>query len=163
MGKQIRFFMLNDDENAFIKLIEEFGDRIVDNKGKTLVAEEIIKSDRSVFYILSQSSKITYSVNGFIDVICSDAIEFSRSMIRNQSKVQYGRLWVELKYFDESGNSITKEKWLNNKFNMYKRWIEKQYKISKCKDFYIGNAAYDLYKNERYKLMASPILEVEFG
>jgi hypothetical protein len=111
---------------------------------------------------LSQYSKIIYSRNGFIDVICSDVIEFSRSMARNQKKVQYGRLWVELKYFEESGVGVTKEKWLNEKYSAYKRWIEKQYKISKCKDFYIGATTYKIYKHESFKLMATPVLEVEF-
>jgi hypothetical protein len=154
--------MLNEDEKDFINLVSQFGDIIVDNKGNSLTMEEVIKSDKSVFYILSQHSKIIYSMNGFIDVICSDVIEFSRSMARNEKKVQYGRLWVEIKYFDESGTSVTKEKWLNERYSSYKKWIEKQYKISKCKDFYIGIATYNLYKHESSKLMATPVLEVEF-
>lgn len=162
MGKQIRFFMLNEDEKSFINLVNQCGDILVDNKGNPLSIEEVIKSDRSVFYILSQHSKVIFSINGFIDVICSDVIEYSRSRLRNQEKVQYGRLWVELKYFDQSGINVSKEKWLNEKYFIYKKSIEKQYKISKCKDFYIGIATYNLYKHEGFKLMATPILEVEF-
>lgn len=154
--------MLNKDEKEFIKLIEEFGDTLVDNMGKVLSSEDIINSNRSIFYILSQQSKIVYSSNGFIDVLISDLIEYSRSMIRNQNQVQYGRLWVETKYFNTLGQNVSKDKWLSNKYNAYKKWIEKQYKISKCRDFYIGTAAYNLYKYEGYKMMATPVLEVEF-
>ncbi len=70
---------------------------------------------------MSQNSKIKNSSNGYIDAIYSEVIEFSRSMTRNQNKVQYGRLWVELKYYDELEKSITKEKWLSEKYNNYKK------------------------------------------
>ncbi len=162
MGKQIRYFMLNEDQVKLVDFVKELSDMIVDNKGIALAVEHIYVSNRSSFYILSQQSKVAYSDNGFIEAFSSDVIQLSKNMIRRQNQVEYGRLWVELKYYDSLGNIVTKDKWLSDKYNMYKKWIIKNCRISKEKDFYIGEATYKLYKSGEYKMMATPVTEVEF-
>jgi hypothetical protein len=84
---------------------------------------------------------------------------------RNIKRVEPGRLWVQLKYYssyDENARIICKEKWLEDKYNYYKRWIIKNYKISKDKMFYIGKETYTLNKEAGYKMMGGPIVEIEF-
>ncbi len=84
---------------------------------------------------------------------------------RSQKRIERGRLWVQLKYYssyDADAQIISKDKWLEDKYNYYKRWIIKNSKISKDKMFYIGKETYVLYKEAGYKMMGGPIVEIEF-
>lgn len=163
MSRQIRFLLLNGDETEFVKLVTDFGDTKVDDKGKELTTEEALRPEVLGFYIVSSQSIIVKDKKyGFITPDLSDAIEFSRSIVCQPGCVRFGRLWVKLDYWGENGKKIRKEKWLNDKYNIYKKWIVKNCKLSKDKYFYIGKEAYRLYKEEGYKMMATPKSEVEF-
>ena len=162
MGKQITFFMLDIDEREFLKHVTENGDILISSYGERVAVGNVILSKERQFYIANEESKILIKENGFIDALRSDTIEFLRCTVKSEKLVSYGRLWVELKYLDEKGNSVHKGDWLNKKLSMYKKWIEKNYKISKCKGYYIGSETYDLYLNSGYSMMATPVLKIEF-
>ena len=153
--------MLNDDQEKFIQKVNEISDLIVDYKGVIVSKEDILNSNRGSFFIKPQHITNVCDESGFVDEIRSDVIHFLRS-ISVGKHIQYGRLWFEQKYYDASGNVATKEKWLSDKFNIYKKWISKNYRKSKDFDFYIGEATYKLYKSGEYKMMATPVTEVEF-
>lgn len=161
MGRQIRFFTMNNDEDYFIQTIFNSSDKIVDSKGNSMTLGEI-KLCRLNLYIISPNSKIFYTKNNFINSINSDVIEYARNTVNIKKQVEYGRLWLETKYYDTYGNAVTKEKWLSAKFSKYKKWIVKNYRLSKDKDFYISEEAYKLYKSGEYKMMATPVTEVHF-
>ena len=158
--------MVNEDETEFIKKVVESGDFFLDDKGNILTPGEV-KDIWGNFWIISPQSKIIKMDNGFIDDDRVDAIQFCKCFVKNQKFVSPGRLWVQLKYYssyDESARIITKEKWLEDKYNYYKRWLVKNYKGDKGKGlrFYIGRETYRLYKEEGWKMMTSPVNEAEF-
>lgn len=168
MGRQIRFFMLGQDEEEFLKHVKENGDIIIDTKGNVLETEYILETSMpKVLQVLIKSpqSKIVLDLNGFVNDFKSDVIVFSRSTSlakHDPKRIWDGRLWVELRNYDENGIVVMKPKWLEENFNRYKKWITKNCKISNDKAFYICRNAYRLNKDEGYKMMNSPKYEVEF-
>lgn len=161
MGRQIRFFMINEDFDMFVQNVSDLSDLIIDYKGNIVVKEEILNSNMASFFIKPYHSINVCDRSGYVNEIRSDVIQFLRCMtIKNQ--IMYGRLWYENKYFNETGNVIVKDKWLSDKFNIYKKWIVQNYRRSKEFDFYIGEATYKLYKDGEYKMMATPVTEVVF-
>jgi len=162
MGKQIRFFMVQQDEEKFLKVIKEFGDTIVDNMLQPFSLCDITSSTKEILNIISPESSIIKSKRGCIDSLFSDTIEFSRSYLKNQNELYYGRLWTELKYYNENREIVTKSKVLNDRYSFYNKWIKKNFKISDDKDFYIGEEAYKLYKEFDLRMMATPKTEVVF-
>ncbi len=161
MGRHLYFFMIIEDEKVVLNLANELGDYIIDDRGFILSQDEIVCPQLFRFYIAAQNSKVIIKDNGFVDSYRSDIIEFKRSMTRSSNKMDCGRIWVEMNYYDESGNSMTKEKWLSDRFEKYRKIIKINCRISKSKSFYVGNQAYTQYKTGNLKLMAGPILEVE--
>jgi hypothetical protein len=152
--------MVNSDEIKFLEEVQRNNDLLI-TKEQDIIDNYSNLNDQRIFYLKSNRSEIITNSNGNINSINSDIIEFSRSMpIGN--KVSYGRLWVELKYYNEFGESIKKENWLNDKYNLYSKWIKRNLRISKCKDFYIGDEAYGFFQSGEMLMMATPIIKVEF-
>jgi hypothetical protein len=165
MGRQIGFFMINEDETELIKIVIESGDIFIDDKGEKISPDEI-KNDY-LFWIVSPQSKIVMTDYGHVDDDRVEAIQFERSQIIDQQIVRPGRLWVQLRYYSSKGENyriITKDKWLEKKYNVYKRWIIKNCTINKDKilRYYIGKETYRLYKEEGYRMMTGPKVEIEF-
>ncbi len=162
MGKQIEFFMLKADEEGFLQTVSEANHLIVDEKVSPILLEDAINSIILSLYLISSNSCIFKNNSGFIDAIVSEAIQFSRCMNREEKVVRSGKLWAEFKYYDRSKQLTTKNKQFNDMYNLYAKWIKKNFKQSKCKNYYIGNAAYEKYKSEGYLMMAGPQHIVEF-
>lgn len=165
MGKQIRFFMLPEEEKKFIDIVLAQKDLLVRPKFKDgnmdLIRDSLNISDYKL-YIVTKQSRIVCRSTGFISETLSDAIEFLRCKIDNH-KLEYGRLWVEMKYWDEKGQLITKDKQLNKRFEFYRKWIKENYRISKDKGFYIGDEAYKLYREGKLKMISPINYVVEFN
>jgi hypothetical protein len=170
MGRQIRFFMFVQDEQNFLEHIKQNKDFLLDGKGNRLgfekIMEPVIYNGRTiavepVVYVASFESKIVKR-DAFLDVSQSDVIEFWRCSIRQEYQLWDGRIWYETRYFVENDEIYTKPEWLNKKYNEYKKWIVKNYKISREKDFYIGSQAYRMYKEEGFKMMNSPTVSIDF-
>lgn len=113
-------------------------------------------------FIFLKHSEIVSGNSGFINESISDVIEFYRCKIVNGYKIEYGRLWVELKYWDKQGQLITKEKWLSERFEFYRKWIKKNCRISKDKGFYIFDEAYKLYREGKMQMISPINYVVEF-
>lgn len=134
MGKQIRFFMGPSDERIFTDVLSGTGSKLVLNNATPILINAtqglgIVDTCYAVF----PESRLVTSQSGFIDPVTSDAIEFSRSRIKD-NRMMYGRLWVETWYYDEDGNKVQKDKWLSNKFNTLCKWVKSKYVQSACKD-----------------------------
>ncbi len=104
---------------------------------------------------------------GFVNDYDSDVIEFMRCEIRRApNKLDDGRLFMRPRYYidtEDSSIAILKDKWFQDKYNAYKKWIIKNYRISKDKHYYIAKEAYQAYKEKGLKVMAGgPIVEAEF-
>ncbi len=161
MGKQIRFFMAKEDELEFYDLVLSSNDFFIDDKQNILDKEALFNSNEITLYIAQPNSNIIKDENGYINIIRSEVIEYSRCLFRN-SNLDYGRLWAEFKFYDSEGELVQKEKWFNDKFSSYRKWIKKNYRVSKSKDFYIGEQAYKLYLTKELEMMATPLIKVEF-
>ena len=73
-----------------------------------------------------------------------------------------GRFWVETRFYDSGGNIMVKPDWLIKLYEQCAKWIKKNYRISKCKGYYIGEKAYLLYSQEGWQMQIGPSLYAEF-
>jgi hypothetical protein len=162
MGHQIRFYIVNEDEDNFLNYVNNMDDFIVDYKGKVVNVNGIKSSNRYVYYLAFNPLMDIRDKDGYINDEYGNIIEFSRSIKKHNNRIESGRLYVDLKYYDVTGNVVTKEKWLYNKFLVYKNWIIKNCRKSKEYNFFIGEETYKLYKSGEYKMMATPVTEVHF-
>lgn len=162
MGKQIRFFMTEIDEYNFLKTVSEHKHILLDSKSKHLTFEEALASKELMLFIALSDSKIIVSKSGFIDQITAEVIEFARCKEWMEKVLDEGRLWVKIKYYDNSQQLCTKSRQVNEVYNIYVKWIKKNHRISKCKDYYVGPDAYQKYKNKGYIMKAGPKHFVEF-
>lgn len=156
MGKQIRFFMTRKDETEFLKAIIESMNLVLDPLANKLTFEEAQKLTALSFFIATDKLVISKDKNGFIDPITAEVIHFSRCILKEDKTMKNGKLWAEFRYYD--GNQKLKKKSidLSNIFSKYEKWIKKYYKISKCKDYYIGSDAYIQYKENLIIPVAGP-------
>lgn len=161
--------MLNRDEEKFLEYVKESGDQISDNKSNPIeidkfgrIIEKIDQPSITQLFITSPESKIINDENGFIDQILSDVIVFRRCLINEEKMVWEGRIWAEFKYYDDNEEMIKKEKLFEQKFNKYRSWIKKNFRISLDKSSYIGEEAYTLYKEKGYRMMGGPKVELDF-
>jgi len=154
VGRQINFFLAGDEESEFIDFIYTQGGSIIDRFGRIMSKKEVILETFWQIYITFPQSVIDMKNNGRIDDFTSNVIEYDRSVVK-EKKIAAGRMYVELIGYDEQGNKFRKEKWLEEKFNIYKKWIIKHCKISKDKEWYIGIKTYLLYKNQGYRMVDS--------
>jgi hypothetical protein len=166
MGRQICFYMLDADELEFMQLIKDWGDSFIDITGNNSISKEYYEKKKAL-YIVSPQSKIIKNTFGFVDDYNSDVIEFMRCELSlAPNKLDYGRLWMDPRcYIDTEGSAVVilKGKWFQDKYNAYKKWIIKNYRISKNKHYYIAKEAYQAYKEKGFKMMAGgPIVEAEF-
>ena len=162
MGKQVRFFMTNKDEVDFLKAIIQFNNSILDNKAFVLTVEEAKSSTNLSLFITAQNANISKDNNGFVDPIVAEVIQFSRYMLLEDKYLRNGRVWAEFKYYDDSKKLVNKSKEFKDTYNIYEKWIKKNFRLSKCKDYYIANDAYRAYKEDGIILMAGPKQIIEF-
>jgi hypothetical protein len=161
MRRQINFFLLNEDETEFLEYIHSLGDGIISSRGCPLNNEDITGQNMAQVYIKLSQSIIKIRESGYLETFESNVIEYCRTRMSGLQRYDNGRLWVELYDFNEAGYPFKKEKWLEDKYVLYKKWIIKHARISKNKYFYIGDAAYKLYK-QGYHMMSTPKYEVSF-
>lgn len=162
MGKQIEFFMSLKDEMEFFEKVLESKAIIVNDRALSMTLDEAIKSNALSLFIVLNDAYVYKSASGFLDVIVSEAIQFSRGMRRDESTIRSSRLWAEFKYYDVNSNLIAKSKQFKDMFNVYNKLIKKNFRQSKCKNYFIGNEAYKLYKEDGYRMVAGPKHIVEF-
>lgn len=154
MGRQIRFLMIENDESEFIDFIYESGDQLIDRQGNEYFKDEIIRNPKlSQIYIKNQQVDVIKYFTGSIDTFFSYVIEFSRSGIKDK-RIDCGRLYIETTGLTHDQRIIRTEKWLEDRYQYYKKWILKHTKISTDKSAYAGKMTYSLYKAGGYKLVA---------
>jgi hypothetical protein len=155
MGRQINFFLLGEDEKELYDFVLNNGDTIINDIAQTISYEIVVQNPyRQVFVKLPQSSIKKYKESNFIDVFKSSLLEINRTWIR-EKRIEAGRLYVDLFYFDSNNMKQKKGKWLEDRFAYYKKWIIKHSKISINKGYYIGNYTYKLYKEKGFQMVGS--------
>lgn len=192
MGKQIRFFMNHEDEKKFLEFIYSNRDILVKRElknGKVQIARSIEELTDYKYYIFNQSWKMVSDKFSEVDDEFAEVIEYYRTYIVNIKdnkimvkpgsfgiekkylvskdidKIMPGRFWVQMKYWskeDDKDIIITKNPELDKKYKLYKKYITKNFRLSKSKYWYIGPGAYELYKQGWKMMSGGPIGETEF-
>lgn len=134
MGKQINFLMDEETEKRFVEFILSEGDIWANREGLRPEKIKILPkafSEKGWFQVYFH--KIRFGVlkieelekgEGYIDSISSPVIEFSRTIIR-QKDMSRGRLWVEIKVYDEEGKTVLKSKELDDWYKKLSKWVKK--------------------------------------
>lgn len=139
MGKQIGFIVNPEDETKFFQFIMEEG--TVYFEGNNSKPKQIFDLPNSLsekgwfqLYLCPKSiEKVTFETDSlgmqYINSINASVIEFRRTIIReNPKEITRGRLWLEMKYYDDNGNIVVKEQELNEWYTKLSKWIKKNLK-----------------------------------
>jgi hypothetical protein len=163
MGRQINIFMSEKDQIEFVQQILSLGDKLVDRKGNSLYSfYEINQAQYKVYILNSQIGPLLLS-DGFVDDGKSTVIEFIKCAFEeNGGLVKEGRLYIRTEYLDENQNFVRKSEEFIKWYQKYKKYITKNYKISKQKTRYIGPNAYNDYQEGKYKFISNSYDLVEF-
>lgn len=134
MGKQINFYLENELEEKFI---EQFF-----NQGFVVIAEDLENKKLVTFNELGEVNPQIYILYLYkkdygqivtdkeceyrLDYLRSPVIEFTRTLIKHEKKlITRGRVWMEPKFFDESGEVVNKDSRLTKEYNSLAKWIKK--------------------------------------
>jgi len=165
MGKQVNFFMAEKDELLFLEKVEELGYIIYnddDERNRIQVDKnDIICSNWLELYISFNGANIPKD-GEFINQICSEIVQYSRCRSWVEGNLSPGRIWGEFKYWDSNDELATKSSEFNEMYNTLAKWLKKNMKLSTDKSFYIGEYAYQLYKEKQYVMREDPKYTVEF-
>ena len=143
MGKQINFVFDNLHETIFLDYIfksymvysdEDNVIQIVRDPG-FLLSNEVYSvyltkyaADELVIKQLSQGKE-------YIDSLKSAVIELARPSVDDNSKtLTMGRLWVQMKYFNDDGTLVYKDMVLDKWYKEISGWIKKNLKRYKLND-----------------------------
>ena len=160
MGKQIRFIMDEYDESIFfahfINSSIVFWEKSNENpKIITKLPEKWLQ-----LYLYKECfGEIVYTEleNGFkfINPIIEPVIQFRKTIVRtNVKEITRGRLWLEMKYYDDDGNLLRKSDLLDDWYKELSKWIKRNLtRIKKDKNIeYVSKSLIDAVENG-YKLL----------
>lgn len=72
---------------------------------------------------------------GNIEYTTALVIEFRRTMVRKKEKtIQSGRIWMQMKYWNEHGEYVSKSENLDKGYKDIKKWITKNLQKMEQKD-----------------------------
>ena len=134
MGRQINFYMSKEVENEFFKFLkkENFEFLIRDNKNNVLTRLYEIKYsefNQNYAYLYKPEYEELFMKDEplvRIDQIASPVIDFTRTNIDHDEKIVIrGRIWIETKYYNSSGELVEKNAELVKDYNRLVRWIKK--------------------------------------
>lgn len=117
MGRQINFYMSENVQQNFIRMLYESDYIFLNGKGQVI---EYVDEQKYCDYFLymKKYGPISIKEEYFLDSLKSPVIQFSKTIIR-EGKIRRGRLWI-------SNNQNTEgEKELVKDFNRLNRWIRK--------------------------------------
>ena len=160
MGKQIGFFLSNEDEEELLRSILNDQTIIFDLNGKIINYNEVKEYK---FYISKPDSKIVINDIEEINELDSEVIEFYRCKLSSNKQLSPGRFWVEMNFYDEQGEKKRKSDWLNQMYNKFAGYVRKNFRKSKDSYYYyIAEEAYNYYKQDEWKMKIGPSLYAEF-
>lgn len=136
MGKQISFIMDENDESKFFDFIKESGFVLLaeqNQEPKPIIDLPNKQAENRGFklYLYKENfGEIIYAKTAkgrkYINSINAPVIEFRRTIIRPNSKeITRGRLWLEMKYYNDDGNLIIKSESINEWYKELSRWLKK--------------------------------------
>ena len=167
MGRQIMFYADAVDMEHLIRFIQQCNGIIINEDGSVLDDDDLShilepeylesKFPYVDLWIKLENSLISYdyypkSNRTSLKLFESEAIQFSRPSSRKNEKnlFSWGRFWYAPKSYDADGRILVKNPDLNILYNALKRYIRKNYRISRDKLTYIAPHCYELYKRGEY-------------
>jgi len=161
LGKQVRLFLTLEDELSILEKIAKSSELILDGMGNILTVNEAsISKELSLFFSFNGAHIV--KDNGYIEQIESEVIQYSRSCNWSENILEPGRIWAEFKYWNSQNELTGKSCKFIEMYNSLAKWLKKIMKISTDKGYYIGDNAYQLYKNEKYIMQDNQKYLVEF-
>ena len=142
MGKQIGFYLTFEEENILLREIINTSERIVDSKGKDIItfSDTILTQ----YYIIPKNGKlIFYEQSEYFNSGSSDIIQFCRTEYNTKRGAEPGRIWTELRYWDEEENLILKDKELDDLYKKIVKMIKRHTTKIQDSPFYISRNAQD--------------------
>lgn len=134
MGKQINFFMDMETEERFISYIKENGVILFEGNNEKPTEIDTLPAPFSgkgwfKVYLHNNTGDLKFKRlsigRKIIDSIESPVIEFTRTVIRDDSKeISKGRLWVEMKFYNDDGTLIIKDDILEEWYKLLCKWIK---------------------------------------
>jgi hypothetical protein len=161
MGRQTNFYFTSKDDAGFLDFIEQNGMIIYSYEAKILTRAEADSYDESELFLSFHNAEIFMRVTS-IEQLSSEVIQYSRSICKEGKRLWTGRIWSELRKYDDKWKKVEKNPELTAFYNVLSKWIKKESKISVCKSFYIGKDAYERYKNDNWIMVSGPKTTVEF-
>lgn len=135
MGKQINFFIDKETEEKFFVYLNEKGVAILEGNNKMpLIVDKLPApfSEKGWFklYLYNNAGDLIIKKlatgRECVDSIESPVIEYSRTIIREDSKeISRGRLWFETKYYNDDGELVQKDIRLEEWYKELCKWIKK--------------------------------------
>lgn len=170
MGKQVNFYMLEEDEKEFVEFVLGDGKTVILGHGSLQEVPPILgrlpiedpspplfrnyvyfwKPGYPLFmrYIVMKAGPLQGQGVYLVDDLTSSVIEFSRSFFSpiRENSLTRGRIWAEMRYW-EGNNLIYKGEEFERWYDSIARWLRKRYqKIGSKPYFYIGPHAYRWYQ-----------------
>lgn len=133
MGKQFRFIMDEIDKKAFFEYVKYTGKIFTDKKNEGTIEIFDFPGD---FWLKMYLFKDEFGVLEFNETINSisyinstvaSVIEFRNTLLREKNKeIQRGRLYLEMKFYDENDILIKKNELIDKWYKELVRWIKKR-------------------------------------
>lgn len=139
MGKQFGFLMDKKDEKNFLDYVLEIG-KIYSKEQKFKAGQIYEVSDEfieynwfKVYFSTKDEVNISYielpNDRNYIDGITQPIVEYCRTGINEPDKsVIRGRLWVEMKYYDDEDKLRSKSNELDKLYRDLCKWIRRNLK-----------------------------------
>lgn len=166
MGRQYNFAMDETDENLFMAYLKEKGYDIYwcNKEGVTKVIEQLPKpfSDKwlnvYIYHTDFGDMKSSFSRHKTLEPITAPVIEFGRTVVwHDDKKIHAGRIWMQMKYWSESGDFVSKSENLDKAFKDIKKWImkhlqsmEQRNERGKVKKIAVSRELLRLFEEEGY-------------
>ncbi|MDE6568712.1 MAG: hypothetical protein K2K70_13420 [Lachnospiraceae bacterium] len=150
MGRQYNFAMDEADEKLFMKYLRENGYVVYFERTHKMpgTIDEFPAPFSDGWFILyiyhpdfgdmkfksyipnESNTKIDY-----IECIAAPVIEFMRTVVRHEEKaIRSGRIWIQMKYWNEYGEYVSKGENLEKGYKDIKKWITKHLQKMEQKD-----------------------------
>jgi len=168
MGKQVNFYMLEEDEKKFVEFVLSDGKTVIlatDSLQETpYILNHLPEEDSPPIYriqvlfwrpgyplfiksVVMKEGPLQGKVVYYVDRLQSSVIEFSRSLLRpDENLLTRGRIWAEMRRL-EGDRFVYKGEEFEEWYDTIAAWIRRRYrKIGLRPYFYIGPQAYSWYQ-----------------
>ncbi len=156
MANTISYFMLPDDEVAFLRALEphrlEVYPEVFEASYQPFVAgaqaSGALSADAYYLVLTAAGEPVSRRIrrgphSGLleIDEVVSPVLHYERSLFDAEGQLRSGRLWTELEVVGDRQKRLVKPDLMRSVFEEIHNWFKKRCLHSKPKGYFIGNVA----------------------